>query len=110
MSTIQKRNRLQTAMKLTSTTNEAGFDAQRNRLRFFSPHPIATASTSFMHLTEETIKREMQDLWKTKILFLAKKKEVSCHEWNLSCQYPILSLQHIESHGFLPRPRHIVFI
>ena len=35
MSTIQKRNRLQTAMKLTSTTNEAGFDAQRNRLRFF---------------------------------------------------------------------------
>ena len=36
MSTIQKRNRLQTAMKLTSTTNEAGFDAQRNRLRFFA--------------------------------------------------------------------------
>ena len=36
MSTMQKRNRLQTAMKLTSTANEAGFDAQRNRLRFFA--------------------------------------------------------------------------
>ena len=36
MSTMQKRNRLQTAMKLTSTANEVGFDAQRNRLRFFA--------------------------------------------------------------------------
>ena len=33
---MQKRNRLQTAMKLTSTANEVGFDAQRNRLRFFA--------------------------------------------------------------------------